>query len=107
MEKINHPKHYHPDTIEAIKVIEAWDLNFSLGNAIKYIARAGHKENSNKIEDLRKARWYVQREIDSTHRIKINGIDQKSQTPHQDLLGLVLDSRPIPNQTNIPQEPPA
>lgn len=61
---VNHPQHYGGDTVyEVIKVIFAWGLdnNFCLGNAIKYIARADKKTNP--IEDLRKARWYIDREI--------------------------------------------
>ena len=62
-ETVNHPDHYGGDTVyEAIKVIEAWQLGFCLGNAVKYIARAGKK--GNRLEDLRKAAWYLQREID-------------------------------------------
>ena len=61
-EKINHPQHYGGDTTyEAIKVIEAWDLGFCLGNTVKYIARAEHKVSE--IEDLKKAAWYLTREI--------------------------------------------
>ena len=60
-ETINHPEHYHPGTYEAINVIEAWSLGFCLGNAVKYISRAGRKEN--RLEDLKKARWYLDREI--------------------------------------------
>lgn len=69
-EMVNHPDHYHPGTYEAINVIEAWDLNFNLGSAIKYISRCGLKpdaELSKKekaLEDLRKATWYVNREIE-------------------------------------------
>lgn len=69
-EMVNHPDHYHPGTYEAINVIEAWDLNFSLGSAIKYISRCGLKpdvELSKKektLEDLRKAAWYINREIE-------------------------------------------
>jgi hypothetical protein len=59
---INHPAHYGGDTpYEAIKVIEAWKLGFHLGNTVKYISRADHKGNT--IEDLKKARWYLDREI--------------------------------------------
>lgn len=61
-ERINHPSHYRPGRYEAIKVIEAWELGFHLGNAIKYISRAGRKSES-KAEDLRKAIWYLEREI--------------------------------------------
>lgn len=69
-EMVNHPDHYHPGTYEAINVIEAWDLNFNLGSAIKYISRCGLKpdaELSKKekaLEDLRKVAWYVNREIE-------------------------------------------
>jgi hypothetical protein len=63
-ESINHPDHYGGDNMyEAIKVIEAWDLDFSLGNTIKYISRAGKKEKAKEIEDLKKALWYLNRKI--------------------------------------------
>jgi len=63
MSNVNHPDHYGGagNPHEAIKVIEAWDLGFCLGNTLKYIARCGHKNND--IEDLEKARWYLDREI--------------------------------------------
>jgi hypothetical protein len=65
-ESINHPDHYGGDNIyEAIKVIEAWDLDFSLGNTIKYISRAGKKEKAKEIEDLKKALWYLNRKINN------------------------------------------
>ena len=62
-EAVNHPAHYggEDNPYEAIKVIEAWDLGFHLGNTIKYIARAGHK--GSELEDLRKAEWYLRRRI--------------------------------------------
>jgi len=59
----NHPKHYNMGGIEVIDVIEAWGLEFCLGNAVKYIARAGYKDRSTGLEDLKKARWYLDREI--------------------------------------------
>jgi hypothetical protein len=64
-EHINHPAHYGgaDDPYEAIKVIEAWGLGFNLGNTIKYIVRADRKGDA--IEDLRKARWYLDREINN------------------------------------------
>ena len=62
MDKVNHPSHYGGDTTyEAIKVIEAWGLDFHLGNVVKYIGRAGKKGDS--VEDLEKALWYLQRKI--------------------------------------------
>lgn len=61
-EKVNHPQHYGGDTVyEAIKVIEAWGLGFCLGNTVKYIARADRRGVP--ILDLKKARWYLDREI--------------------------------------------
>jgi hypothetical protein len=60
-EAVNHPAHYQQGGIEAIDVIEAWGLNFCLGNTVKYIARAGRKGEM--LEDLRKAAWYLNREI--------------------------------------------
>lgn len=61
-EMINHPQHYNMGKFEAIDVIEDWQLNFNLGNTVKYISRAGHKDDI--IQDLKKSLWYLQREID-------------------------------------------
>lgn len=60
-DKVNHPSHYTQGKYEVIEVIEDWNLGFNLGNAIKYIGRAGHKDNI--IQDLEKAKWYIEREI--------------------------------------------
>lgn len=62
-ELVNHPQHYggKDNPYEAIKVIEAWDLGFCLGNTIKYISRAGKKDDT--IQELQKALWYLKREI--------------------------------------------
>lgn len=61
---VNHPAHYHAASgREVIDIIEAWGLNFSRGNALKYIARAGHKDPARELEDLLKAQWYIEREI--------------------------------------------
>ena len=62
-DNINHPAHYAEDReIEPIALIEDWDLSFSLGNAIKYISRAGRKDAEKIVEDLKKAIWYINRE---------------------------------------------
>lgn len=64
METINHPSHYAGGRkYEPIDVIEDWELGFCLGNAVKYISRAGRKNPDAYIEDLRKAIWYIEREI--------------------------------------------
>ena len=56
------PQHYKRNGIECIDVVEAFELGYHLGNAVKYILRAGRKTAS-PLEDLRKARWYMEREI--------------------------------------------
>ena len=62
-EAVNHPANYGGDTTyEAIKVIDAWNLGFCLGNTVKYISRAG-KKHDNVLEDLKKAQWYLDHEI--------------------------------------------
>jgi Protein of unknwon function (DUF3310) len=63
-DSVNHPQHYGGDTTyEAIKVIEAWELDLHLGNAVKYICRAG-KKTTGRIQDLQKAAWYLERKIE-------------------------------------------
>lgn len=63
--KHDHPAHYggKNNPYEAIKVIEAWGLDFCLGNLVKYVSRAGKKDGETKLDDLRKARWYLDRAI--------------------------------------------
>ena len=63
MEAINHPSHYADGKIEVIDFIEDKNLNFNLGNVVKYVARAGKKDKSKELEDLQKALWYLEREI--------------------------------------------
>ena len=62
-ELVYHPQHYggKDNPYEAIKVIEAWNLGFCLGNTVKYISRAGKKDDT--IQELEKALWYLKREI--------------------------------------------
>jgi uncharacterized protein DUF3310 len=73
-EAINHPAHYggKDNPYEAIRVIEAWQLGFNLGNTIKYVSRAGKKGDA--LEDLKKALWYLNREIENREREKENGV---------------------------------
>lgn len=72
-DKVNHPSHYTwlPNGFEVIDLTEL--LNFNRGNAIKYIARAGRKDPSTELEDLKKAQWYINREIDRLQKDKANG----------------------------------
>lgn len=67
---INHPSHYTDGKIEVIDFIEEKQLNFHRGNAIKYIARAGKKNKEKEIEDLEKAAWYINREIQRLEKLK-------------------------------------
>lgn len=59
---INHPSHYTQGDIEVIDYIEDKKLGYRLGNVVKYVSRAGHKDDA--IKDLKKARWYLNREIE-------------------------------------------
>ena len=60
---VNRPAHYTDGKIEVIDFIEDKKLGFCLGNAIKYIARAGKKDPTKEVEDLNKAKWYIERRI--------------------------------------------
>lgn len=60
---VNHPDYYNTGRIEVIDYIEDKELGFCLGNAVKYISRAGRKDPKRTIEDLEKAVWYIRREI--------------------------------------------
>lgn len=65
---VNHPSHYTAYPVEVIQLTE--QMNFCKGNAVKYIARAGLKDPSKEIEDLEKARWYINREIERLEGLK-------------------------------------
>lgn len=71
-ESVNHPRHYnsHPSGIECIDVVE--HMPFNIGNAVKYLWRCGLK--GDEIEDLKKARWYVEREIQK----RVKGNEERS-----------------------------
>jgi len=61
-DNVNHPSHY--TAYKGLEVIDLTEqMNFNRGNAVKYICRAGFKDKSKEIEDLAKARWYIEREI--------------------------------------------
>jgi len=60
---VNHPTHYTDGKIEVIEFIEDKKLGFCLGNAVKYISRAGKKNKEKEVEDLEKAIWYIERRI--------------------------------------------
>lgn len=73
MEKVNHPNYYAEGRkYEPIDVINDWELNFALGNTIKYISRAGRKDSDKKLEDLEKAAWYLNYEINKLKEVSTN-----------------------------------
>lgn len=66
------PNHYNNLKIKPIDVIEEWELGFSLGNCVKYISRCGRKEGETELDDLKKALWYLQREVDRREKSVAN-----------------------------------
>ena len=70
MSNVNHPDYYGGglNIYETIEIIDAWKLDFCLGNAVKYISRAGKKSKETEIEDLEKAIWYINHKI---HLLKV------------------------------------
>lgn len=69
MNLIENPKHYQGKSIDAIRVIDEFNLSFSLGNVVKYILRAKHK--GNEVQDLEKAKWYLEHEINRIKPIEV------------------------------------
>ena len=67
---VNHPSHYTDGNIEVMDFIEDKQLNFALGNAVKYISRAGKKDKNKTIQDLEKAEWYLNREIERLKKLQ-------------------------------------
>ena len=65
-DKVNHPSHYKVGGIETIDFIEAKELGYLLGNVVKYISRADHKDN--KLENLKKAQWYLNRVVSNLEK---------------------------------------
>jgi len=68
MDNVNSPSHYKDGGIETIDFIEAKQLGYNLGNVVKYVSRAGKK--GDRLEDLKKAQWYLAREISKDPHIK-------------------------------------
>ena len=79
-DNVNHPAHYTSGKIEVIDFIEDKELNFNLGNVVKYVARCGRKKSpgmsmdAKALEDLKKARWYIEREITTREK----GMEKKN-----------------------------
>lgn len=73
-EQVNNPEYYggKDNPYEAIKIIENCKLDFCLGNSVKYILRAGKKNKEKEVEDLQKAKWYLERKISQLEKINLN-----------------------------------
>lgn len=80
-EYVNHPSHYggKDNVYECIKVIDAWNLNFCLGTAVRYICRAGQKPDNPDIQDLEKAIWYLQHEVEMRKNQKLIDLANKDE----------------------------
>ena len=88
METVNHPDYYggEDNTYEAIKVIDAWGLGFCLGNVVKYISRAGEKSCDTEIQDLKKAAWYLDHEINRLQgQVPIDTTGEAIQTDKENM----------------------
>lgn len=96
MDNVRHPPHYggQDNPYETIKVIEAWGLGFHLGNAVKYLSRAGKKTSTSAVEDLEKAVWYINREITRVRKEShepVEGSAAPVQPHQQSQVGTVAD----------------
>lgn len=67
-DQVSHPSHYTDGNIEVIDYIEDKNFNFNLGNVVKYVSRAGKKDKDKIIQDLKKANWYLNREISNLEK---------------------------------------
>ena len=72
-EQVNHPSHYNVGKIEVADAIHDWKLDFFRGNVVKYVARAGHKDKSKELEDLKKAKWYLEYSISTLEKESARG----------------------------------
>ena len=70
-DNVNNPSHYTDGKIEVIDFIEDKKLNYHRGNVVKYISRAGKKDPSKELEDLKKAQWYLNREIQRLEKLEV------------------------------------
>ena len=78
---VHNPSHYKSGGIEVIDVIEAFELGFHLGNVVKYVLRAGRKGDA--LEDLEKAAWYLDREIDK--------LEEQAESEERELTQSAID----------------
>lgn len=94
-DQVNKPSHYIGGRkYEPIDVIQDWDLGFCLGNALKYISRAGRKDPEKTLEDLRKAQWYVNRAITELEEPDESSYSLPYSSHTFDLYGEILKAQP-------------
>lgn len=93
MSNVTHPAHYNTGKIEVIEAIEDWKLSYHRGNVVKYVARAGKKDPTKTIEDLEKAKWYLEREIE---RLRAAKESREPVRPND------MNPRPAETKTFIP-----
>ena len=87
-EKVNQPQHYSGGGITAMQIIEAFNLNFALGNVIKYALRAGRKPGEEELQDLDKALWYLKRERDAAQERAVSRENKAASAGLEGLEGL-------------------
>jgi len=99
---INHPVHYNAGKYEVIDIIEdqGWGTGFNRGNVVKYILRAGIKNPDKEIEDLEKARWYIDREIARLKTIKTNYSNESIMTKSAWASAKEINKIYLPRKTN-------
>lgn len=86
---VNHPSHYTDGNIEVIDFIEDKKLNFHRGNAVKYISRAGKKDPGKEKEDIKKAIWYLQRDVErmeAAEQEKAKSIESHSEKSKEKIM---------------------
>lgn len=88
---INQPSHYQGTGMCANDVIRAFNLNFALGNVVKYVLRAGRKEGVDSQEDLRKALWYLQDELQPARRSDLEGLAAREVYSKDDFVRALND----------------
>ena len=95
-EQIKHPSYYTSGGIEVADFIEAYGLNFNLGNVVKYLARAGKKQGEDAVTALLKAEWYLTREI-----IRVENEQEATEPIHGELRPLIYDQEYYPEDKEL------
>lgn len=92
-DKINHPDHYTRGSIEVYDFIEAWGLDFTIGNVVKYVTRAPYKGAT--LEDLQKAKWYLEKAIEREERSIASQVADALSTKNQNYYQTTPDPRMV------------